>query len=101
MALIAPLPLLSRALHLIIISTLISRAELRTLSVVQAGVPAGLTLELPFIVRQFPSFAFKVNCLVQQSLEIGEGMTLKFIIQRSNQSFQEMLLALLICIHLF
>jgi hypothetical protein len=76
LTLIAPLALLSRALHLIIVSTLISRAELRTLRVVRAGVPTRLTLELPFVVRQFPSFAFKANCLVQQSLEVGEGMTL-------------------------
>jgi hypothetical protein len=76
LALIVPLALLSRALHLIIISTLISRAELQTLSIVRAGVPAGLTSELLFVVRQFPSFAFKANCLVQQSLKVGEGMTL-------------------------
>jgi hypothetical protein len=56
----------SRALHLIIISTLISGAEVRTLRVVWAGVPVGLTLKLSFIVRQFPSFGFKANCLVQQ-----------------------------------
>jgi hypothetical protein len=31
-------------------------------------------LEFPFVVRQFPSFAFKA--IVQQSLEVGEGMTL-------------------------
>jgi hypothetical protein len=99
LTLIIPLTLLSRVLHLIIISTLISRAELRTLNVVRAGVPAGLTLELPFMVRQFPSFTFKANCLIQQSLEIGESMTLQLIVQRSNQSFQETLLALLICIH--
>jgi hypothetical protein len=39
LTLIASLTLLSRALHLIIISRLISRAELRTLRVVWAGVP--------------------------------------------------------------
>jgi hypothetical protein len=99
LTLIVSLALLSRALHLIIISTLISRAELRTLRVVRAVVPARLTLELPFVVRQFPSFSFKANCLVQQSLEIGEGMTMQLIIQWSNQSFQETLLALLIRIH--
>jgi hypothetical protein len=76
LTLIASLALMSRALNLIVVSTLISRAELRTLRVVRACVPARLTLELPFVVRQFPSFAFKANCLVQQSLEIGEGMTL-------------------------
>jgi hypothetical protein len=76
LTLIVSLALLSRALHLIIISTLISRAVLRTLRIVRAGVSAGLTLELPFVVRQFPSFAFKANCLVQQSLEVREGMTL-------------------------
>jgi hypothetical protein len=80
LTLIAPLALLSRVLHLIIVSTLISRAELRTLRVVWAGVPARLTLELPFVVRQFPSFAFKANCLVQQSLEVREGMTLQLIV---------------------
>jgi hypothetical protein len=51
LTLIAPLALLSRALHLIIVSTLIFREELRTLRVVWAGVPARLTLELPFVVR--------------------------------------------------
>ena len=76
LVLITSLALLSRALHLIIVSTLISRAELRTLSVVRVGVPVGLTLELPFMVRQFFSFTFKANCLVQQSLEVGEGMTM-------------------------
>jgi hypothetical protein len=65
LTLIASLALLSKALHLIIISTLISRAELRTLSFFRAGVPVGLTLEFPFVVRQFPSFAFKANCLIQ------------------------------------
>jgi hypothetical protein len=84
LTLIASLALLSRALHLIIVSTLISRAKLRTLQVVRAGVPARLTLELPFVVRQFPSFAFKANCLIQRSLEIGEGMTLQLIVQWSN-----------------
>jgi hypothetical protein len=49
--LIIPLALLSRALHLIIVSALISRAELRSLSVVRAGVPAGLTLKFSFVVR--------------------------------------------------
>jgi hypothetical protein len=51
LALIISLALLSRALHLIIVSTLISRAELRTLSVVRASVPAGLTLKFSFVVR--------------------------------------------------
>jgi hypothetical protein len=76
LTLILSLALLSRVLHLIIVSTLITRAELRTLRVVRVGVPAGLTLELPFVIRQFPSFTFKANCLVQQSLEVREGMTL-------------------------
>jgi hypothetical protein len=53
------------------------------------------------MVRQFPSFALKANCLVQQSLEVGEGMTLQLIVQRSNQPFQETLLALLVSIHFF
>jgi hypothetical protein len=101
LSLIASLALLSRALHLIVVSTLIYRAKLRTLRVVRACVPARLTLKLPFVVRQFPSFAFKANCLVQQSLEVGEGMTLQLIVQRSNQLFQETLLALHVSIHFF
>jgi hypothetical protein len=64
LTLIAPQALLSRALHLITISTLISRAKLRTLRVVRTSVPVRLTLELPFVIRQFPCFAFKANCLV-------------------------------------
>jgi hypothetical protein len=84
LTLIIPLALLSRVLHLIIVSTLISRAKLRTLSVVRAGISAGLTLELSFMVRQFPSFPLKANCLVQQSLEVREDMTLQLIIQGSN-----------------
>jgi hypothetical protein len=48
---IASLALLSRALHLIVVSTLISRAKLRTLRVVWACVSARLTLKLPFMVR--------------------------------------------------
>jgi hypothetical protein len=64
LTLITSLAFLSRALHLIIVSTLIFRAKLRTLRVVRACVPARLTLELPFMVRQFPSFALKANCLV-------------------------------------
>jgi hypothetical protein len=51
LTLIISLALLSRALHLIIISALISRVELRTLSVVRAGVPARLTLKFSFMVR--------------------------------------------------
>jgi hypothetical protein len=51
LTLIVSLALLSRALHMIIVSTLISRAKLRTLLVVWAGVPARLTLELTFVVR--------------------------------------------------
>jgi hypothetical protein len=101
LTLIAPLALLSRTLHLIIVSTLISRAKLRTLRVVRACFPARLTLKLPFMVRQLSSFALKANCLVQQSLEVGEGMTLQMIVQWSNQSFQEMLLALLVSIYFF
>jgi hypothetical protein len=101
LGLIASLALLSRALHLIVVCTLISRTKLRTLQVVLACVSARMTLKLPFMVRQFPSFAFKANCLVQQSLEVGEGMTLQLIVQWSNQPFQEMLLALLISIYFF
>jgi hypothetical protein len=70
LTLIASLALLSRALHLIVVSTLISRAKLRTLRVVQACVSARLTLKLSFMVRQFPSFALKANCLVERSLRV-------------------------------
>jgi hypothetical protein len=51
LTLIASLALLSRVLHLIIVSTLIFGAKLRTLRVVRACVPARLTLKLPFVVR--------------------------------------------------
>jgi hypothetical protein len=51
LSLITSLALLSRALHLLIVSTLISRAKLRTLRVVRACVSTRLTLELPFMVR--------------------------------------------------
>jgi hypothetical protein len=101
LTLFVSLALLSIVLHLIIVSTLISRAELRTLRIVRECVLARLTLELPFVVRQFPSFGFKANCLVEQSLEVSKGMTLQLIIQWSNQPFQEKLLALPICIHFF
>jgi hypothetical protein len=101
LSLIASLALLSRALHLIVVSTLLSRAKLRTLRVVLACVSARLTLKLTFMVRQFTSFALKANCLVQQSLEVGEGMTLQLIVQWSNQTFQETLLVLLVSIHFF
>jgi hypothetical protein len=77
LVLIVPLALLSRALCLIVVvSTLISGAKLRTLGVVLPGVSAGLPLVLPFVVGQFFPFVFKANCLVQQSLEIGETVAL-------------------------
>ena len=76
LSLIASLTLLSRVLHLIVVSTLITRAKLRTLRVVLACISARLTLKLLFMVRYFPSFALKAKCLVQQSLEVGKGMTL-------------------------
>ena len=77
LVLIVPLALLSKALCLIVvISTLISGGELRTLGVVLSSVSAGLPLVLPFMVGQFFPFVFKVNCLVQQSLEIGETVAL-------------------------
>jgi hypothetical protein len=46
--LIASLTLMSRALHLIVVSTLIPRAKLRTLRVVLAGIPARLTLKFSY-----------------------------------------------------
>jgi hypothetical protein len=51
LSLIASLTLLSRELHLIVVSTLISRAKMRTLRVVLASISARLTLKLPFMVR--------------------------------------------------
>jgi hypothetical protein len=50
--LVAPLTLLSRALYLVVVvPTLISRAELRTLGVVLMGIPVGLPLELSLMIR--------------------------------------------------
>jgi hypothetical protein len=76
LVLTVPLTLLSRALCLIVVPTLVSGAELRTLGVVLLGVSAGLSLVLPLVVGQFLPFVFKANCLVQQSLEIGETVAL-------------------------
>jgi hypothetical protein len=59
LSLIASLALLSRALHLIIVSTLISRVKLRTLRVVRACVPARLTLKLPFCGQTVPLYFFQ------------------------------------------
>jgi hypothetical protein len=77
LVLIVPLTLLSRALCLIVVvPTLVSGAELRTLGVVLPSVSVGLPLVLPLVIIQFFPFVFKANCLVQQSLEIGETMSL-------------------------
>jgi hypothetical protein len=77
LVLIVPLSLLSRVMCLIVVvSTLVSGAKLRTLGVVLLGVFAGLPLVLPFVVGQFFPFVLKANCLVQQSLEIGETVAL-------------------------
>jgi hypothetical protein len=66
LVLLAPLSLLSRALCLIVVvPTLASRVELRTLGVVLPDVSAGLPLVLPLVVGQFFPFVFKANCLVQ------------------------------------
>jgi hypothetical protein len=52
LVLVVSLSLLSRALHLIIVvSTLISRAKLRTLRVILSGVSARLSLEFPLVIR--------------------------------------------------
>jgi hypothetical protein len=65
--LVAPLTLLSRALCLIVVvPTLIFGAELRTLGVVLAGIPAGLPLELSLVIRQLFPFAFKANFLIKK-----------------------------------
>jgi hypothetical protein len=75
--LVAPMTLLSRALCLIVVvPTLISGAELRTLGVVLIGIPASLPLELSLVIRQLFPFAFKANCLVKQSLRIGKTVAL-------------------------
>jgi hypothetical protein len=75
--LVALLTLLSSALYLVVVvPTLISRAELRTLGVVLTGIPAGLPLELSLMIRQLFPFAFKANCLVKQSLEVGKVVAL-------------------------
>jgi hypothetical protein len=51
LVLVAPLTLLSRALCLIVVvPTLISGAELRTLGVVLTGISAGLPLVLPLVI---------------------------------------------------
>jgi hypothetical protein len=77
LVLIVPLTLLSRALCLIVVVlTLVSGAELRTLGVVLPGVSAGLPLVLPFVAGPFFPFVLKANFLVQQSLEIGEILAL-------------------------
>ena len=77
LVLIVPLTLLSRALCLIVVvPTLVSRAELRTLRVVLLGVSVGLPFVLPLVVGQFFPFVFKANCLVQQSLKIWETVAL-------------------------
>jgi hypothetical protein len=75
--LVALLTLLSSALYLVVVvPTLISRAELRTLGVVLTGIPTGLPLELSLMIRQLFPFAFKANCLVKQSLEVGKVVAL-------------------------
>jgi hypothetical protein len=75
--LVAPLTLLPRALYLVVVvPTLISGAKLRTLRVVPTGIPAGPPLELSLVIRQLFSFAFKANCLVKQSLKVGNIVAL-------------------------
>jgi hypothetical protein len=78
--LVAPLTLLSRALYLVVVvPTLISEAELRTLRVVLTGIPARLPLKFSLMIIQLFSFAFKANCLVKQSLEVGKVVALQLI----------------------
>jgi hypothetical protein len=100
--LVAPLTLLSRALCLVVVvPTLISRAELRTLGVVLTGIPAGFPLELSLVIKQLFPFTFKANCLVKQSLKVRKAVALQLIVQRPNQAFHEMFLALLVSVHFF
>jgi hypothetical protein len=72
LSLIASLTLLSRALHLIVISTLIPRAKLRTLRVVLASIPARLTLKFSLMIRQFFSFALKAIALFSRVWKLGK-----------------------------
>jgi hypothetical protein len=75
--LVAPLTLLSRALYLVVVvPTLISGAELGTLGVVLTGIPASLPMVLSLVIRQLFPFAFKANCLVKESLEVGKAVAL-------------------------
>jgi hypothetical protein len=75
--LVAPLTLLSTTLYLVVaVPTLISGAELGTLGVVLTGIPTGLPLVLSLVIRQLFPFAFKANCLVKQSLEVGKVVAL-------------------------
>jgi hypothetical protein len=102
LVLVAPLTLLSRALCLVVVvPTLISGAELRTLGVGMMGIPAGLPLVLSLVIRQLFPFAFKGNCLVKQSLKVGKVVALQLIVPRPNQAFQETFLALLVSVHFF
>jgi hypothetical protein len=79
--LVALLTLLSRALYLVVVvPTLIFKAKLRTLRVILTSIPAGLPLELSLMIRQLFSFAFKANCLVKQSLDVGKAVALQLIL---------------------
>jgi hypothetical protein len=72
LVLVASLTLLSRALYLVVVvSTLIFGAELRTLGVVLPSIPTDMPLVLSLVIQQLFPFAFKANCLVQQSLKVG------------------------------
>jgi hypothetical protein len=44
------------------------------------GILAGLPLKFPLMIKQFFSFAFKANCLVKQSLEVGKVVALQLIV---------------------
>jgi hypothetical protein len=46
------------------------------LGVVLTGIPTGLPLVLSLVIRQLFSFAFKANCLVQESLKVGKAVAL-------------------------
>jgi hypothetical protein len=79
--LVAPLTLLSRALCLVVVvPTLISGAELRTLGVILTGIPDGLPLELSLVIIQLFPFALKANCPVQQGLKVGKVVALHLIV---------------------
>jgi hypothetical protein len=75
LVLIVPLTLLSKALYLVVVSTLIPRAR-EPWELFCQVFSAGLSLVLPLVIEHLFPFAFKAKCLVQQCLEIGQNVAL-------------------------